>query len=245
MYDYPDLYREAANALRNHDYYHEALRYYEPLQQVSEYTDISYIQEMAACYRAIGLTAEAEECYNSIIELDDGNVLARKQLAELHRASSTAQYDLATDEVVSRKHPRSRRRTRDKRSTKAQRATSPASFALLAHRIVPQKNKKLAFEKEQSQEEDLPILFQRRNNLMDKIKNGNGEYKAEWMAVTKILVENFRDNKVFYPFNRHSRFYGYSDKARGLAARSKHELDNLAERSISCLGRNFPLVVSS
>ena len=236
MYDYPDLYREAANALRGRNYYHEALHYYEPLQQVREYTDATYFQEMAACYRAIGLRAEAVECYETIIELDGRNMQARKELAELNRQSGLAHQGLPDDEVVPVKEHKRRRRSGDKSSTKPPRASSPTSLALLAPRPVLPSAKQLALEKEQTREEDVHALFRRRNNLTEKTGKGNESSKAEWMAVTRILIETFRANKVFYPLDRHRRFYGYSVKARNMAARPKHELDALAEKSISFLG---------
>ena len=236
MYDYPDLYREAANALRDQNYYHEALHYYEPLQQVSEYTDASYLPEMAACYRAIGLRAEAAECYQTIIELDGRNIKAHKELVELNRESRLAHRSLPDDELVPVKEHKRRRRSGDKSSTKPPRAPSPTSFALLAPRPVLPPTKQLALEKKQTREEDVHAFFLRRNSLTDKKRRGSDSSKAEWMAVSKTLIENFRANKVFYPFDRHRRFYGYSVKARNMAARTKNELNALAENSISFLG---------
>ena len=191
---------------------------------------------MAACYRAIGLSTEAVECYHTLIELDGRNVQARKELAELNRESGPAHQDLTDDEVVPVKERKRRRRSGDKSSTKPTRATSPTSFALLAPRLVLPSAKQLALEKEQTREEDIHALFRRRNDLTEKTGESNESSKAEWMAVTRMLIKTFRANKVFYPFDRYRRFYGYSVKARNMAARSKHELDTLAENSISFLG---------
>lgn len=244
MYDYPDLYREAANALRGRNYYHEALHYYEPLQQVSEYIDATYFLEMAACYRAIGLRAEAAECYQNLLELDGKNVQARKELAELKRESGLAHEALPDDEMVPVKEHKKMRRSGDKSSTKPTRATSPTSFTLLAPRPVLPPAKQLAIEKEQTREDDVHGLFQRRNNLTEENEKVNESSKAEWMAVSRMLIKSFRANKVFYPLERHRRFYGYSVKARNMAARSKHEIDALAKNSISFLGPTLlsPLV---
>lgn len=236
MYDYPDLYREAANALRGRNYYHEALHYYEPLQQVREYTDASYFMEMAACYRAIGLRAEAVECYQNLLELDGKNVQARKYLAELNRESGLAHQVLPDDELVPVKEQKKRRRSGDKSSTKLTRAMSPTSFTLLAPRPVLPPAKQLAIEKEQTREDDVHALFQRRNNLTDETGKGNESSKAEWMAVSRMLIKSFRANKVFYRLDRHRRVYGYSAKARNMAARSRHELNALAESSMPFLG---------
>ena len=236
MYDYPDLYREAANALRGRNYYHEALHYYEPLQQVREYTDATYFMEMAACYRAIGLRAEAVECYRTLLELDGKNAQARKELAELNRESGLAHRILPDDDLVPVEEQKKRRRSGDKSSTKPTRATSPTSFTLLAPRPVLPRAKQLAIEKEQTREVDVHALFQRRNNLTEQIGKGNESSKAEWMAVSRMLIKSFRANKVFYRLDRHRKFYDYSAKARNMAASPKHELSALAESSMSSLG---------
>ena len=176
------------------------------------------------------------ECYQALIELDSRNMQARKELAELNRESGLGRQGLPDDEPVPVKDHKRRRRSGDKSSTKPPRATSPTSFALLAPRPVLPSAKQLALEKEQTREEDVHALFRRRNNLTEEYGKGNDSSKAEWMAVTRILINTFRANKVFYPLDRHRRFYGYSVKARNMAARSKHELDALAENSVSFLG---------
>ena len=182
---------------------------------------------MATCYRAIGLRAEAVECYQNLLELDGKNMQARKELAELNRELGLAH------EIV--KEHKKRRRSGDKSSTKPIRATSPTSFTLLAPRPVFPLAKQLAIEKEQTREDEVHGLFQRRNNLTEESGKGNERSKAEWMAVSRMLITTFRANKVFYSTNRHRKFYGYSVKARNMAARTKHELDALAENSISFL----------
>jgi general transcription factor 3C polypeptide 3 (transcription factor C subunit 4) len=50
---------------------------------VKDYTDTSFFTAMAKCYRAIGLVAEAEDCYQTIIEHDEKNVEARVHLAKM------------------------------------------------------------------------------------------------------------------------------------------------------------------
>ena len=171
-----------------------------------------------------------------MIELDGRNMQARKALAELNRESGVAPQGLPDDGLVPVKEHKRRRRSGDKSSTKPPRAPSPTSFALLAPRPVLPSAKQLALEKEQNREEDVHALFLRRKSLTEKRGKGNDSSKAEWMAVTRILIERFRANKVFYPIDRHRRFYGYSVKARNMAARTKHELEALAENSISFLG---------
>lgn len=239
LYDYPDLFREAASALRVRRYFHEALRYYEPVQQISEYADAAYFMEMASSYKAVGLRTEAEDCYKIVVDSDKGNPEARRRLLEMCKESGTSPKGATiTDEVVSVRQHKARKRVGDKdgKQQKRIKATPPRATTMLAPRLLPQSAKQISLEREKAQEEDVNALFLRRATLTEQAGNGDESSKTEWMAITKTLIQGFKDNKIFYPFDKHHRFYGYSREARSLAARPKHELDALAEQSKSHLG---------
>ena len=239
IYDYPDLFREAANALRVKGYFHEALRYYEPVQQISEYADAAYLMDMASCYKAIGLRTEAEDCYKTVVDSDDGNPEARRRLEEMCTELGTSPRGSTNkDETVSVRHHKARERVGDKKAKQPKRSKALPSWVptMLAPRLVPQSAKKVSLEKEEAQEEDVKALYLRREVLTEKARDGDESSKTEWMATTKTLIQAFKNNKVFYPFDKHHKFYGYSREARSLAARPKHELDALAEQSRSHLG---------
>ena len=239
IYDYPDLFREAANALRMKRFFHEALRYYEPVQQISDYADASYFMEMASCYKATGLRTEAEDCYKIVVDSDKGNPEARRRLLEMCEESGTSPIGaLNFDEAVSVRQRKARKRVGNKDAKQPRKNEALQSWAttMLAPRLVPQSAKRTSLDKEEAQEEDVNALFLRRETLTEQSRNGDETTKTEWMAVTKTLIQGFKDNKIFYPFDRHHKFYGYSKEARSLAARPKHELDALAEQSKSHLG---------
>ena len=239
LYDYPDLFREAANALRVRRFFHEALRYYEPIQQISEYADAVYFMEMASCYKAVGLKTEAEDCYKIVVDSDEGNPEARRRLLEMCLESGTSQEGATNDgEVVSVAQHKARKRVRAKDAKRPKKGKALSSWAttMLAPRLVPQSAKQISLEREEAQEEDVNALYVRREHLKEQAGYGDESSKTEWMATTKTLIQRFKDNKVFYPLDKHHKFYGYSREARSLAARPKHELDALAEQSRSHLG---------
>lgn len=239
IYDYPDLFREAAYALRASGYFHEALRYYEPIQQISEYADTDYFMEMASCYKAVGLRTEAENCYEIAIVSDEGNPEARRRLLEMCKETGTSPKEATiTDEVVSVRQHKAKKRVGDKHAKQPKSGKALPSWAtsMLAPRLVPQSAKQISLEKEEAQEEDINALFLRRETLAEEARNGDESSEIELMEITKTLIQAFKDNRVFYPFDKHHKFYGYSREARSLAARPKHELDALAEQSKSHLG---------
>lgn len=240
LYECTDLFREAANALRGLGFYQEALRFYEPLQKVSGYDDVSYLFEMASCYRAVGLKPEAESCYQRIIERDTGNYEARIQLSGMRQGGRMTHWeDTHGNHGGSVRQHKSMKRGWDrdaKRSKKITTTGASSSSMVLAPRPANQSIKQLAVEQEQVQEEELRSLFLQRERLKDGATTGDKDGKAEWMAATEALIQGFRDNKVFYPAEKHHKFLGYSKEARAMASRTKHGLYALTEGSRSIFG---------
>ena len=221
------------------DYFHEALRYYGPLQQVRDYADVPYLFELASCYRAVDLRTEAEDCYKQILDHDGGNYGARIQLAELSRTSGLTKQGFVADHQGSAilQH-KSRKLMGEKDAKSFRKADSLQSLntpILLAPRPMQKVGKQLAVEIEQAQE-DIYSLFLHCQSLAEKAQGGDKNSTNELMSATKSLLQNFRNNRVFYPFDKHHRFYGYSKEARAMASRPKHELDLLVERSGSIFG---------
>lgn len=198
---------------------------------------------MALCYRSVGLKTEAEKCYTMIIDHDSTNYDAHIQRNKIRQASEIAQQRTAEESPSrSTRQHKSTRRAGDKIAKRSKsRVAPPASSTsmLLAPRPVYQSAKQLAVEKEHLQWEEVYSLFTHREDLQRTAGGKNEDCKAEWMATTKALLQAFRDNKVFYPFDRHQRFFGYSKEARGMASRPKHELDALTESSRSIFGMSL------
>ena len=239
IYDYPDLFREAANALRVRRYFHEALRYYEPVQQISDYADAAYLMEMASCYNAVGLRNEAEDCYKIVVDSDEGDPEARRRLLDMcSESGTTPQGERDDGEVVSIKQHKARRRVWDKdaKQPNKDKALPSRATTMLAPRLAPRSAKRISLEREEAQEQDVKALYVRRESLTAQARCGNESSETEWMAITKTLIQGFKDNKIFYPLDKHHKFYGYSKEARSLAARPKHEVDALAEQFRSHLG---------
>lgn len=193
---------------------------------------------MGACYRAVGLRAEAEDCFNTVLDIDSRNMAARTQLAQIRRESGVLQRDLEDGEAVSVRQRKTRRPAGNKGGKRSKKVKAPSVWSmppLLAPRPATQSAKQSALEKK-TRDEDVQVLFLRREELKEEVKIGDESSKAQWMAATKALIEDFRDNKVFYPIDKHHRFYGYTREARNMAGRPKHELDAQLEKSKSILG---------
>lgn len=211
----------------------EALRYYEPLQQVDGCVDVPYLFEIASCYRALGRETEAKNCYKSIVEIDGGNYEARLRLADGHDVEDMTQcspQDLSQTYVPN--HPRTWKHMGIKHARQGKSAMS------LAPRAAHPSSRRLADEELQVHEREIYGLFTHQQSIGKAISKGDGVHSMEWLAATESLLQDFRENKIFYPVDKHHKFLGYSREARLIAARTKSELEMLIERSGSIIGMN-------
>ena len=220
-------------------YFREALRYYEPLQQVNDYVDSFFLSELASCYRETGLGAEADACYKQIIGSDSGNLQSRNQVAKSPLDTRADQRELRVgSEVVARDRHKTWRRNRPKNSKRSGGRTllqTSEGTILPKSPYAQQGAKQFTTKKSQVEEDEVFALFARRQSLERNV-GGFQLGDREWRAATKSLLDIFRENKVFYPFERHQRFYGYSKEARAMASRSRHELDEMFKSPQSAFG---------
>lgn len=212
LFDYTDLFREAADALRAAGQHNEALRYYEPLQEVEDYVDSSYLSDLAFCYREAGFRDEAEECYQSIVDRGDDDIGVRLQLITMckeHGASERSRSSRGVDAAVNQSSwPATMLASRSKPTSKAS---------------VQERGKRLREQQQREQERD-SILYSHFLRLERSTKNarfGDAHARAEWTAAAKYLIQDFRSNSIFYPTDKYMRFLGYSSEARARSAAMK------------------------
>ncbi|KEF58401.1 uncharacterized protein A1O9_06327 [Exophiala aquamarina CBS 119918] len=84
IYEFPDLFLEAANALYVHKEHEQALRYFEALRDVNAYSDVDFWLAIATCYYVTGDKLQAVDCYEAAKEADIECGEARIQLAKLY-----------------------------------------------------------------------------------------------------------------------------------------------------------------
>ncbi len=195
--------------------------------------------ELASCYRATGRTLEAQECYLTVDDDDEHTFEARSALAGMRGQSGALTSTVAnTENAVSVFKNRSKRRTdgcghKQKKSTDMAR---PSAFRAFASRPRLPSAEQSKIDGNQVKEKEVYKLFVHRRHLAEKLGKEDKFSNGGWIAVTKRLLEAFRSNKLFYPFDKHHKFLGYSKEARTLAAKPKYELEALTARSGPVLG---------
>ncbi|KAI4237344.1 MAG: hypothetical protein LQ349_001916 [Xanthoria aureola] len=193
LYDYPDLFRDAADALRDIGFSHEALRYYEPLQEISDSVDISYYADMAACYKAVGLETEARDCFRIIASLETDQ-LSRTAMLDSMQVDEWDKNEVATESSL------------EKGAT----SRVPATLAMLiSHQSKPRtrppdSNKEL---RARLKEETARALYGRNQRLLHQAREDNSEAIAQWMANSQELVDDFQAYRGFFPADKGLRVY--------------------------------------
>ncbi|KAL8992356.1 MAG: hypothetical protein Q9169_007160 [Polycauliona sp. 2 TL-2023] len=196
LYDYPDLFRDVADTLRDTGLYLEALRYYEPLHKVPDFADTSYYIDMAACYRAIGLETEASDCYRNVTRLEsDGTtkatILANMELDGVNNNQTTTANSFEKDTV----------------------SRGPSTLAMLIthrshqRRRGPDPSKEL---RTRLKEETARTLYTRTQDLLNQVREDNPEAIAQWMANSQELVDDFQSHRGFFPSDKGLRVHGLS-----------------------------------
>ncbi|KAI9806066.1 MAG: transcription factor TFIIIC subunit tfc4 [Piccolia ochrophora] len=249
LFDYQDLFREAADGLLDVGNSAEALKFYEPLQQIDEYPDPEFYSQLGKAYRMAGLPLEAEQSYKIIIENDAKNVDARVQLAKVYEELNMPEkaFSYVSEVLLLRQDepeiPRrgrkaslmrkgSRQKAQKKMPRKVKRAT-PREWSVKQKSAEEIKQERLA--QKRAQFEATRMHFGILQGLEDQMRRGDSEAARKWMEIAALMIHDFRSCKVFFPFDKYVKFLGYSVEARKRALRPvKHskleEVDAMADR---------------
>ncbi|KAI9851300.1 MAG: transcription factor TFIIIC subunit tfc4 [Thelocarpon superellum] len=227
LYDYPDLFRETADALQVTGHHHEALKFLEPLQQIDGYPDAQLYLQMATSYRGIDLPEKSELCYKTVIEHDERNIEARVHLARLYEELDMPEeaFTLANEVLQLTQQDGD---TPDTRSRAGHRAGARTGALLptasKASQRTPRKPRMTAEETEEREAarvEAMQMQHAQVQSLQDQMRAGDESATIDWMRGSKVLVQEFRSARVFFPWDKYVRFLGYSREARKRALKSK------------------------
>ncbi|KAE8396676.1 hypothetical protein BDV23DRAFT_143350 [Aspergillus alliaceus] len=265
LYDYGDLFREVADALKEVGLFDDALRFYMPLQQTEEYADVSFFMAMGDCCRHLDRLEDAENCFLTVAEHDTRNIESRVQLAKLYEGIGMNEQALKyVNEAVllGRQETRSHRRRKDTRLEQlvmefklaegdivvpslssavpnaiGNEVTAPALTSAPTNVL----DRKESPESENERTENIRYLYTKLQQLQPKVKTGGLEATEDWLDIADALLREFRSNRVFYPLQRNVMFLGYSREAHKKAGKSKDrtmmdEMQEMAGRLQESLG---------
>ena len=252
LLDYPDLFREVADALRTQCCYHEALRFYEPLQQVAEFADASYFDAMGTCYQALELYNEAEDCYRIVVENESENIEVYTKMAKMFE--SAGMLERATryiDKVgtirqqlrISGQQQTTQKRPIIKAPGRASEDPQDETVPNLLEPPVARKSASQPSREKRSRAEDnreeVRLLFLQQLNLKEQMNDGYVHAKVEWTRTASSLIDSFKKEKAFFPNDKSMKYVG-----KALARQTKNhkgsqnfdEIESMARRLQVSLG---------
>lgn len=197
---------------------------------------MSFLVNMAACYRAVGRNKLAVSCYQNLIDINNGDEDAELQLVVLCE-------ELGIDRASVTKKGKEVSKSRDPNQTSDTLVPDDdpnlQSFAMITPRISrpPAKDIRASQKsiREQAKAEDAQTLFLRMRKIKETAQEGDLGHKFQWMLAAKTLIQDFQSEKLFYPYDRYVRFYGYSREARKKSLNMR-SADIAAEASTRRLG---------
>lgn len=210
MYNYPDLFRDVASALRDTGYHREALRYWQPLKQVSEFVTATDYAGMAFCYKSLGLGSEAEACYRHIVEMEQDPSSTQPHLPLSTTLTAVAGQTTSDTMGGMFQQPQANEAVASETSTFEGTPHNPTPSAMLMPRSSKQSAKHRESERRfqaQLHEERLQSLYGRTQELLERARHGDAEALVPWMAATQELVDDFRSHRGFYPCDRSLKAY--------------------------------------
>ena len=245
LFDFPDLFREVADGLRSKRLWREALRFYEPLQIVEEYTDLSYYRDLGSCYHSLGMIDEAEECFRVIVENDDDNIAAWIQLATMFENANMP--DRAAPYVnkigALRQRKASRKQQHQEKIDLGSTATigSTAQPTLLSmdaklpsatvqvrkSKEKPSKRPAAAKKMEKIQrEERVQGLYFELRSLNELVQSGSAEARSKWIDAAEPIINEFKSDKAFFPVDKGAKIHGYPGASGMKYTRSSRVADD-------------------
>ncbi|KAL1970571.1 hypothetical protein VTN77DRAFT_4215 [Rasamsonia byssochlamydoides] len=259
VYDYGDLFREAADALKGAGLFEDALRYYTPLQVTDEYADVSFFMAMGECAMFCGKAEEAESCYLTVAEHDPTNLEVRVRLAKLYEENKMHEEALKYVNqavLLGREETSRRRRRKDTRIEQLAREfrggagafrsiapKPPSDTAVAALTTAATARNRVAQEEiEADRSEQIRYLYSKMMELRPAMREGNAEATEDWLDIADALLRDFRSNRVFYPLQRNMVFLGYSREAQRKAGKHRNktlmdEMQEMAGRLQESLGK--------
>lgn len=255
VFDYADLYREAADALKDAGLFREALRFYRPLQLTEDYADVSFFLAMGECAFACSDLSLAESCYLTVAENDPTNLQSRVNLAKLYETMGErdqALFYVNQAVLLGREaRGRNRRSRRDRRI--AQLAKEFQGDTHISTRIVPRHlanevaRHEILQDSDANRPQQVQYLYSKMNDLRPKMRAGDSAATEDWLDIADALLYDFRSNRAFYPLQKHMIFLGYSrEEQKGGKKKGTvmDEVQEVADRLQEWLGKTLECVLS-
>ena len=243
------MFREAADSLKEHGLYAEALRFYVPLQYNQQYADTNLYMDMGDCYTACGNNEDAEGCYLTVVEYDPQNIEARTHLAKyyesLNMLDQAMKFVMEAAEIGRAEAMPSRRRGYVNKAGQLAREFREAEAGGYARVTTGAAHYMDQDDSDKSLEAttgNMRYLYGKMKEIEPAMRAKDETAIEDWLDIADALTREFRSNRIFFPLQRKMTFLGYSREAQKQAGRLKtitalDEIIDMAERLQGALGK--------
>lgn len=213
--EFEDLFYESADSLQTAGLYKEALVFYKALQR--DDGDASLLLKMGGCYLQIKQNRQAEDCFQTAIQVDDSNVEARILLAKLYEDLDEQEHAFVyINEIMNLRKQTKKQKPRQRKDDSA--SVENKLFPKSASKSYYKPKRVVDPAERQRQEDSKSERLQEQYNIMrqerDEMRAGNHGASQAWMDAADELVTDFRGFKSFYPWDKYIRFLGYTGKGQ-------------------------------
>jgi general transcription factor 3C polypeptide 3 (transcription factor C subunit 4) len=216
--EYPELFRSAADGLRDAGLYSDALIYYEALLPLPE-ADKSLFLHIGITYMAAKMNKQAEESLQRVIELDENDVDARTKLIELYESLEEREKAFAyLTEITNIRRTGNPQGTLEMHSQDVGMAESgddrEIEYDEAGDTFIPKPTGKNYTYKRRHYD---PVEWKRQQKALAEhlrtqyyiieheragMRNGNEDATDVWMSAAHDLIEDFRSYRKFYPWDK-------------------------------------------
>ncbi|KIW02795.1 hypothetical protein, variant [Verruconis gallopava] len=230
VYEYPDLFREIGDALREEELHQDALRFYEPIQRQTQSIDSRFYFDIAICYQALGREEEVKRTMEALRLFKRGARDANFYvgLAKLYQSQGREkdmQYLVRqlrrmgkSDLVLAAGLPLPRGTTRAERGQTVADDDQSESGDDISHegsdfrplrarsgRV--RKDKRL--ERQKFREGVVRNLYDQLLELSKGLADQDPDAVTDWTNLADQLMDEFKTEKLFFPRERATKFTGF------------------------------------
>ena len=170
----------------------DALRFLKAIHRVSEGLDVQLLMNLASCYRAVGLEAEARDCYETVVAGDPDFTEARVALWNMVKAVSTKPVRHVLQGITPSKSPGPKQK-RPRVLAKGGSSKSPVSKPPATTRNSLMQQSHLATADLQGERLETQSLHRRWKELGSQ-RYSNDSVRQIWLEASNLLLQTFHDS---------------------------------------------------
>jgi general transcription factor 3C polypeptide 3 (transcription factor C subunit 4) len=228
VYEYPDLFREIGDALREEQLHQDALRFYEPIQRQRKGVDSRFYFDIAICYQALGRTDDVNTTMETLRLFKRGGRDANFYvgLAKLYQSQGKEAEMLSiirqlkrmgkSEVVIAAGLPLPRETTRPPTRGNTAMEGDDESISgidggmfrsMRARSTKARRERKI--EQAKFRDKIIQNLHDQLRALEDGVSSEDESAVLDWINIADQLLDEFKTEKLFFPRERAVKFTGY------------------------------------